>query len=327
MTVLVTGGAGYIGSHVVKLMRFFGREVVVLDNLYNGFREAVKDCEFIEGDIANEELISKICQKYKIDSAIHFAALKSVGESMEVPHRYYEQNVMGTVKLTKLLMAEGVDKIVFSSSASVYGSVKENPINELSPRNPESVYAATKAVVEEFLSFCYPLGLSSVCLRYFNAAGASQDCSIGEDWSTTHNLIPRMMRVMFTQSEKLKVFGSDYPTPDGTCIRDYIHVDDLARAHINALEHLEGGPKFLTVNVGTGQGISVREVIDMAEKVSGIRVPYEDAPRRSGDPAVLVADPSYAQKILGWKSKHGLGEIVSSSYEWYKRHPNGYRRC
>jgi UDP-glucose-4-epimerase GalE len=243
---------------------------------------------------------------------------------MDQPHRYYEWNVNGSVKFVRALMDAGVSQIVFSSSASVYGTPRSMPMTESTPRNPESVYAATKAIIEEFLRFCEPLGLKSVCLRYFNAAGASMDCTVGEDWSATHNLIPRMMKAMITGSETLNLYGTDYPTPDGTCIRDYIHVEDLARAHVLALNHLEAGRGSLVVNVGTGRGNSVREVIDMAETVSGLKVPYIEVGRRAGDPAEIYADPSFALETLGWSAEFGLEEIVTSSYNWYVKNPNGY---
>jgi UDP-glucose-4-epimerase GalE len=325
MSILVTGGAGYIGSHVVKLLNSLNQDLVVIDNLYNGFQASIGKNNFIEGDISDEKLIKKVCREYEIDRVIHFAALKSVGESMEQPSRYYEWNVNGTVKFTRALMDAGVKKLVFSSSASVYGTPAKMPMTESTPRNPESVYAATKAVIEEYLAFCEPMGLESVCLRYFNAAGASMDCSIGEDWSTTHNLIPRMMRAMLTGNETLKLFGTDYPTRDGTCVRDYIHVEDLARAHVMALNFLDEDKGSLIVNVGTGHGHSVREVIDMAEKVSGLNVPYEVVGRRLGDPPMIYADPTFAQESLNWKSQLGLEEIVRSSFDWYQKNPSGYR--
>ena len=325
MSILVTGGAGYIGSHVVKLLNSLGRDLVIVDNLYNGFRASIAGNTFVEGDISDQELVKDVCRTYGVDSAIHFAALKSVGESMEHPHRYYEWNVNGTVRLTQALIAVDVKKLVFSSSASVYGTPETMPMTEKTPRSPESVYAATKAVIEEFLTFCRPMGLRSVCLRYFNAAGASMDCTIGEDWSTTHNLIPRLMRSMLTRNETLKLFGTDYPTRDGTCVRDYIHVEDLARAHVLALDFLEQRNNSLIANVGTGHGHSVREVIQMAEKVSGLSVPYEEVGRRPGDPPTIFADPSFALESLNWKSEFSLEDIVRSSYNWYRKNPAGYR--
>jgi len=324
MTILITGGAGYIGSHVVKLLNSLNREVVVLDNLYNGFKASIGENNFVFGDISDEDLVRDICHTYEVDQVIHFAALKSVGESMEEPHRYYEWNVNGTVKFTRAIMAAGIQKLVFSSSASVYGTPEKMPMTELTPRNPESVYAATKAIMEEFLTFCQPLGLETVCLRYFNAAGSSTDCTIGEDWSATHNLIPRLMKAMLTRSETLHLFGTDYPTPDGTCVRDYIHVEDLARAHVSALDFLSSNKGSLIVNIGTGRGHSVREVVEMAEKVSGLTVPIVETDRRAGDPPSIYADPSLAKSKLAWASELDLESIVRSSYQWYVENPNGY---
>jgi UDP-glucose-4-epimerase GalE len=324
MTVLVSGGAGYIGSHVVKALLASGRSVVVIDNLYNGFRQSVGNAPLVVGDIADEELIRRTCVEFSVTDAIHFAALKSVGESMEQPHRYYEKNIGGTVSFTRALMDSGVNRLVFSSSASVYGTPINMPVTERSPRNPESVYAATKAVMEEYFQFCEPMGLSSVSLRYFNAAGASSDCSIGEDWSTTHNLIPRLMRALLTGGEPLRLFGTDYPTPDGTCVRDYIHVEDLVDAHLRALDFLSNGNRTTSINVGTGRGSSVREVIAMVEEVSGLTVPVVETGRRPGDPPAVYADPSLAKILLGWEARQGLREIVESSYRWHVKFPSGY---
>jgi len=325
MTVLVTGGAGYIGSHAVKRLREDGREVVVLDNLYNGFRKSLLGAQLEVGDIRDEALVRDICRKYRVDAVMHFAALKSVGDSMDQPHRYFEWNVFGSIQLTRAVMESGISKLVFSSSASVYGSGGRDPFTEQLPFKPESVYAATKASVENYLEWCSNIGLRSVSLRYFNAAGASSNCSIGEDWIATQNLIPRMMNSMITQKQILKIFGTDYPTPDGTCIRDYIHVEDLAAAHVLALDYLDNGGKSLAVNVGSGRGFSVREVIDTAERVSGRSVPVEVAPRRRGDPAVILADCTLAKAKLGWRPTLDLTRIIQSSYEWHIKYPMGYQ--
>jgi UDP-glucose-4-epimerase GalE len=321
---LVTGGAGYIGSHVVKVLVARGREVVIVDNLYNGFRQATQGCPLQIVDIRDEASIRHICRAHSVDSVIHFAALKSVGESMTQPHRYFDWNIGGTVSLVRAIMESGVSKLVFSSSASVYGSAAKIPMDESLPIAPESVYASTKAASESLLFWCSSLGLESVSLRYFNAAGASSDCTIGEDWTTTHNLIPRLMRAMITQQEPLALFGTDYPTFDGTCIRDFIHVEDLAEAHLAALDYLGRGGKTCSLNVGTGVGNSVKEVIALTEQVSGLKVPVVNAPRRPGDHPVIVADPSRAFHVLGWKSALGLSDIVRSAFRWYSRHPVGY---
>ena len=269
MTTLVTGGAGYIGSHTVRLLASQGRDVVVLDSLELGDRSRIPGIPFVEADIADERAIEKACRKYGIDDVIHFAAYKAVGESMEQPLRYYNNNVAGSIALVHALLANGVERIVFSSSAAVYGNPDHVPVNEDAPLKPESVYAETKVHVERFLTSCNAIGLRSVSLRYFNAAGASADASIGENWDMSQNLIPLVMKAILGASGPLRVFGNDYPTPDGTCLRDYIHVEDLAQAHINALDYLSRGGTSMACNVGTGQASSVLDVIRMAEEVSG----------------------------------------------------------
>ncbi len=236
MTILVTGGAGYIGSHTVRALVTQGRDVVVLDSLELGHKSRVDNVPFVEGDISDGKIIDKVCRKFDVSEVIHFAAYKAVGESMEQPLRYYNNNVAGTIALVRALMANGVEKIVFSSSAAVYGNPDHVPVTEDAPLRPESVYAETKAMVEKFLASCETIGLRSVSLRYFNAAGASADAAIGEDWSMSQNLVPLVMKALLGFSGPLNVFGNDYQTPDGTCTRDYIHVEDLAAAHIKALE-------------------------------------------------------------------------------------------
>ena len=284
MAVLVTGGAGYIGSHTVALLAQQQRDVVVLDSLELGTKSRIGTVPFFQGNISDERLIEKICKKHNITEVIHFAAYKAVGESMEQPLRYYSNNVGGTIDLVRALLANGVERMVFSSSAAVYGNPASVPVTEDSPLLPESVYAETKAVMERFLASCEEIGMRSVSLRYFNAAGASSDSSIGEDWSMSQNLVPLVMKAILGFSGPLNVFGNDYPTPDGTCIRDYIHVEDLADAHIRALNYLEQGGASLACNVGTGRGTSVLEVIDIAEQVSGRKVPLVVTSRRAGDP-------------------------------------------
>ena len=265
MTVLVTGGAGYIGSHTVRLLTSQGRDVVVLDSLELGDKSRLGSVPLFQGDINDERIIEKICRKHDITDVVHFAAYKAVGESMEQPLRYYNNNVAGTIALVRSLLSNGVNRIVFSSSAAVYCNPESVPVTEESALRPESVYAETKSVVERFLSSCDAIGLRSVSLRYFNAAGASADASIGEDWSMSQNLVPLVMKAILGFSGPLNVFGNDYPTPDGTCIRDYIHVDDLADAHVKALDYLSTGGKSLACNVGTGKGTSVLDVLNLAE--------------------------------------------------------------
>ena len=319
MTTLVTGGAGYIGSHTVRLLTSQGRDVVVLDSLELGDRSRIPGVPFVEADIADERAIEKACRKYGIDDVIHFAAYKAVGESMEQPLRYYNNNVAGSIALVHALLANGVERIVFSSSAAVYGNPDHVPVNEDAPLKPESVYAETKVHVERFLSSCNAIGLRSVSLRYFNAAGASADASIGENWDMSQNLIPLVMKAILGASGPLRVFGNDYPTPDGTCLRDYIHVEDLAQAHIKALDYLATGGTSMACNVGTGQASSVLDVIRMAEEVSGRNVPHVISPRRAGDPTTVFADPTLVRAVLGWRATHDLREIVSSAWRWHSK--------
>ena len=322
MTVLVTGGAGYIGAHTVRALRAADRKVVVLDTLDRGNREAVVDAELIVGDTADQRLVAKICKDFKISSVIHFAAYKAVGESMLKPEMYWSNNVASTEKLLAVLAEHKVDKFVFSSSAAVYGTPKSVPVTESASTAPESVYAETKLAVEKYLS---TLTRNSVSLRYFNAAGASSDNKIGEDWSASQNLIPQVMRALLDSAFKFEIYGNDYATPDGTCIRDYIHVEDLATAHLKALEYLESGGKLLVCNIGTGQGTSVTQLIDLAEKIAKRKVPLTVAARRPGDPVSVYADASLADRTLGWKATRSLHNILESAYAWHSTHPNGYR--
>jgi UDP-glucose 4-epimerase len=319
MTVLVTGGAGYIGSHTVRLLASQGRDVVVLDSLEHGDKSRLGSVPLFQGDINDERIIEKICRKHDITDVVHFAAYKAVGESMDQPLRYYNNNVAGTIALVRSLLSNGVNRIVFSSSAAVYGNPESVPVTEESALRPESVYAETKSVVERFLSSCDAIGLRSVSLRYFNAAGASADASIGEDWSMSQNLVPLVMKAILGFSGPLNVFGNDYPTPDGTCIRDYIHVDDLADAHVKALDYLSTGGKSLACNVGTGKGTSVLDVLNLAEQVSGRKVPYNIVGRRSGDPVSVYADPTLIRALLGWKATRDVRDIVSSAWNWHER--------
>lgn len=328
MTVLVTGGAGYIGAHTVRALRANGRNVVVLDTLERGNREAVVDAELIVGDIADQELVGRICRDHKVASVVHFAAYKAVGESMAKPEMYWSNNVASTEKLLEVLAENKVDKFVFSSSAAVYGTPKSVPVTETMPTVPESVYAETKLAVEKYLgTFATNASrpINSVSLRYFNAAGASNDNKIGEDWSSSQNLLPRVMRALLDSGFKFEIYGNDYATPDGTCIRDYIHVEDLAVAHLKALEYLETGGKTLVCNIGTGHGTSVMQLIDLAEKIAKRKVPYTVSARRPGDPVSVYADATLANKTLNWRATKSLQQIVDSAYAWHSTHPNGYR--
>ena len=325
MTTLVTGGAGYIGAHTVRALRQTSRDVVVLDTLERGNKEAVIDADLVVGDIANKNLVAEICHKYKITEVVHFAAYKAVGESMTQPKMYWQNNVDGTVALLDTLIEHGVDRFVFSSSAAVYGTPKSVPVTENEPTMPESVYAETKLAVENILSSPERSAIKSVSLRYFNAAGASSDNKIGEDWLASQNLVPRVMRALLDQAFHFEVFGDDYPTRDGTCIRDYIHVEDLALAHIKALDYLEHGGKTMICNVGTGEGTSVKQLLEMATKVAQRAVPYTIGARRDGDPVSVYADTRLANSVLDWRATHDLQSIIESAFNWHRTHLTGYR--
>ena len=325
MSILVTGGAGYIGSHTVRRLTALGHEVVVLDSMEYGHRDAVIEAELVEGNIADLDLVVELCTRRDITQVVHFAAYKSVGESMEQPSRYWLNNVTGTVKLVEAMLTAGVNDIVFSSSCSVYGTPAQVPVTEDAPIQPESVYAESKATTERILHwYGVSHGLKSVSLRYFNAAGASADSRIGEDWRQSLNLIPLVMKATLGKAPTVRVFGDDYPTPDGTCIRDYIHVDDLADAHVKALDYLSGGGQSTALNVGTGSGSSVMEVINATERLTGHAVPWRGAPRRAGDPVAVYADPTRAGEVLGWYTEHGLDDIIASAWHWHSTNPEGY---
>ena len=318
-SVLVTGGAGYIGSHTVRALRAAGRDVVVLDSLELGDADAVVDAPLVVGDITDRQLVIDTCKEYGVTQVVHFAAYKSVGESMEHPAKYWRNNVAGSVELIEACLEAGVHDIVFSSSCSVYGTPDVVPVVESESIKPESVYAETKAMIEKVLAwYGATAGLRSVSLRYFNAAGASFDGRIGEDWTYSINLIPLAMKALLLGDRRLQVFGDDYDTPDGTCIRDYIHVDDLADAHVKALDYLANGGETVAVNVGTGTGSSVLDVIRATEAVAGTPVPYDIVARRAGDPVATFAEPSFAEQTLGWKAQYGLDEIVRTAYAWHR---------
>lgn len=295
--------------------------MVVLDSLELGHADAVIDAELVVGDIADRDLVTEICTDRAISAVMHFAAYKAVGESMTQPGRYFTNNVAGTIALVDAVLAAGVRRFVFSSSCSVYGTPARVPVDEDAAIAPESVYASTKAIVETLLDwYGTSAGLRWASLRYFNAAGASADARIGEDWRFALNLIPVAMRALLIgDPEYLEVFGTDYPTPDGTCIRDYIHVEDLALAHRCALEYLERGGDPVALNVGTGIGSSVFEVLAAIERAAGREVPHRLAPRRAGDPVVSFADVHRAANVLGWRAERDLDEIVTSAYRWHLR--------
>jgi len=326
MSILVTGGAGYIGSHTVRRLRTDGADVVVLDSMEFGHPQSIPGVPLVTADIADADAVTAACKKYGVTQVVHFAAYKSVGESMERPSRYWLNNVAGTVKMVDTLLGVGVNHIVFSSSCSVTGTPDSVPVTEQTAIHPESVYAESKAMVERILGW-YDVtdGLRSVSLRYFNAAGASLDGAFGEVWDRSSNLVPVAMKAALGRRPPLEVFGNDYDKNDGTCIRDYIHVDDLADAHAKALGYLADGGQTISLNVGTGVGSSVLDVISTTERIAGVPVPYEIAPRRSGDPVATYADPTLIQETLGWNATNSLDGIIASAWLWHSSHPNGYQ--
>lgn len=325
--ILVTGGAGYIGSHTVRELRSRGYDVVVYDNLSTGHIESIGDALFVKGDLFDVELLKDTFKKYGVDSVIHFAAYSLVGESMINPLKYYKNNVSGTLCLLESMTACDVKHLVFSSSAATYGDTGEDIITENSPQNPTSVYGMTKLMMERLMAdFDRAYGMKYVALRYFNAAGAHADGDIGEDHNPESHLIPIIMQVLNGKREKLGIFGDDYPTFDGTCIRDYIHISDLADAHIKALESLRAGANSNFYNLGNGNGFSVKQVIETVAKVTGRNVNYEVVPRRAGDPAILVASSDKIRRELGFKPQFdSLEKIVASAWKWHSTHPDGYK--
>lgn len=324
--ILVTGGAGYIGSHTVRELRERGVDVVVYDNLSTGHIESIGDANFVKGDLFDVELLRKTMREYSVDSVIHFAAYSLVGESMTNPAKYYHNNVAGTLSLLDAMLAENVKYLVFSSSAATYGDCGDGLITEDSPQNPTSVYGQTKLMMEQFMQdYDKAYGMKYVALRYFNAAGAHESGEIGEAHNPESHLIPLILQVPNGKREFISVFGDDYPTHDGTCIRDYIHVTDLADAHIRALEYLKNGGKSTHYNLGNGNGFSVKEVIDTVEKVVGKDIKRSIIERRPGDPASLVASSEKIQRELGWKPRFAsLEAIVATAWKWHSTHKDGF---
>ena len=327
MAILVLGGAGYIGSHTVYELIAAGRDVVVADNLLTGFRAAVHPkARFYELDIRDQAALDKLFETEQIEGVIHFAASSQVGESMKDPLKYYDNNLYGTTVLLRSMVAHGVDKIVFSSTAATYGEPQRVPILESDPTVPTNCYGETKLSMEKMMRWTSQAhGLRYVALRYFNACGAHPSGAIGEAHDPETHLIPLILQVPNGKRENISIFGDDYPTPDGTCIRDYIHVTDLAQAHILALDYLMNGGENNVFNLGNGVGFSVKEVIDVARKVTGHAIPAEICPRRAGDPAQLVASSEKAKSVLGWKPQFAdLETIVSTAWAWHQSHPHGY---
>lgn len=326
--ILIVGGAGYIGSHNVRLFLDRGYEVVIVDNLNTGHLEAVdKRAKFYKCDIRNKEELKKIFLEEKPDGVVHFAALSLVGVSMKEPLEYFSNNVYGMQILLEVMHETGVNKIVFSSSAATYGDHKEMPLTEESATNPTNPYGETKLTMEKMMKWCdIAYGIKYVSLRYFNAAGAYDDGSIGEDHNPETHLIPLILQVPLGKRDHISVFGNDYETRDGTCIRDYIHIMDLADAHVRAIEYLLKGNNSQIFNLGTGEGQSVNEMIKAAEKVVGKEIKKEYAPRRPGDPAMLIASNKKAKEILGWEPHYSLDKIMETAWKFHSTHVNGYKK-
>jgi len=318
--ILVCGGAGYIGSHMARWLALRGSRVTVLDDLSTGHREAVQWGELIEADLLDPESLERAFSGRRFDAVMHFCARSLVGESMAQPYAYYANNVAGTLNLLETMRRHDVSRLVFSSTAAVFGQPVADRIDEQHPRQPINPYGASKLMVERILAdAANAYGLRSVALRYFNAAGASPDATIGESHQPETHLIPNVLRAALGTGPALKVFGDDYPTPDGTCVRDYVHVDDLAQAHERALAYLEANPGAHAFNLGNGQGFSVREVIAAASAVSGSPIAHAIEPRRPGDPSVLVATSAKARELLGWTPVHAtLEPIIESALRWHR---------
>jgi UDP-arabinose 4-epimerase len=318
--ILITGGAGYVGSHCAKTLAAAGHEGIIFDSLLFGHREFVRWGKLIEGDVRDAAALDAVFSAYRIDAVMHFAALAYVGESVTLPGRYYDVNVHGTRTLLDAMVRAGVSGLVFSSSCAVYGEPKVIPISESTPLNPINPYGFTKLACERMMDdFDLAHGIRSARLRYFNAAGADPTSEIGEDHNPETHLIPLVLDAALGVRAAVQVFGTDYETPDGTAIRDYVHVFDLAHAHVLALQHLLDGGSTIAVNLASGQGASVRQVIDTACAVTGVKIQARDAGRRSGDPSILVADPTRARELLRWSAQRSdLATIITDAWRWHR---------
>jgi UDP-glucose 4-epimerase len=326
MAILVTGGAGYIGSHTVMELIQQGEEVIVVDSLATGHSLAIMGGRFYQGDIRDRKFLEKVFGQHDIEAVIHFAASSLVGESVQIPLAYYDNNLIGSHVLVSTMIDHGVKKIVFSSTAATYGEPKNVPILETDPTQPTNPYGETKLAMENMFRWCdAAYGLKSISLRYFNAAGAYPDGTIGEDHTPETHLIPIILQTALGQRERVHIFGEDYPTEDGTCIRDYIHVMDLANAHWLALRYLREKEQSNIFNLGNGSGFSVKQVIERCRVVTGASIPAVMSERRAGDPAALIASSEKAKQELGWQPKYNqLETIIETAWNWHKSHPNGY---
>jgi UDP-glucose 4-epimerase len=319
--ILIVGGAGYIGSHINKELNKQSFKTIVFDNLVKGHKEAVKWGEFYQGDLSNLEDIRGVFKKYPIEAVLHFAAFIEVGESVKDPQKYYQNNVANTLNLLQVMMENDVKKIIFSSTAAIFGNPEYTPIDEKHPTNPINPYGQAKLVIEKVLKdYMQAYGMKYVALRYFNACGADLDGEIGENHTPESHLIPLILDAALGKREDIKIFGNDYPTPDGTCVRDYVHVIDLAQAHILALKRLLDGGMSDAFNLGNSKGFSVKEVIEVAKKVTGIDFKVTITERREGDPPVLVADATKAKEVLGWNPQYAdLETIIESAWKWHQK--------
>lgn len=328
MSILVLGGAGYIGSHAVDQLVNKGYEVVVVDNLLTGHEQAIHPkAVFYKGDVRDKEFLTTVFDNEDIDGVMHFAASSLVGESVEKPLMYFNNNVYGMQILLEVMQEHDVKHIVFSSTAATYGEPTESPITEQTPTNPKNPYGESKLAMEKMMKWCDgAYGMKYVALRYFNVAGAKRDASIGEDHTPESHLVPIILQVALGQRESLAIFGDDYATPDGTCIRDYVHVEDLIAAHILALEYLKAENDSNVFNLGSNNGYSVKEMLDAAREVTGKEIAAKVAPRRAGDPASLVASSEKAKTVLGWEPEYtDVKKIIETAWNWHVSHPNGYQ--
>lgn len=327
MSILVLGGAGYIGSHAVDQLITKGYDVVVVDNLLTGHRQAIHQAaRFYEGDVRDKSFLENVFQKEEIEGVIHFAASSLVGESVEKPLKYFNNNVYGMQILLEVMQENNVNNIVFSSTAATYGEPKVVPIKETVETAPKNPYGESKLMMEKMMKWCdNAYGMKYVALRYFNVAGAKSDASIGEDHNPETHLVPIILQVALGQREALQIFGDDYKTPDGTCIRDYVQVEDLIAAHILALEYLKAGNDSNVFNLGSNNGYSVKEMLEAARLVTGKEIPAKVAPRRAGDPATLVASSDKAKEILGWQPAYtDIKDIIKTAWDWHVSHPHSY---
>ncbi|RYL94338.1 UDP-glucose 4-epimerase GalE [Sporolactobacillus sp. THM7-4] len=327
MSILVLGGAGYIGSHAVRRLIAAGREVIVVDNLQTGHKDALHpDAVFYQGDIRDKALLDSVFKKENIEGVIHFAANSLVGESVEKPLMYFNNNVYGMQVLLEVMHDNGVRHIVFSSTAATYGEPEQVPITEDMPTRPTNPYGETKLTMEKMMKWCdRAYGMRFVALRYFNVAGADKSGRIGEDHHPETHLIPIVLQVAAGERDHISIFGDDYPTKDGTCVRDYVHIEDLISAHLLALDYLKKGGQSDVFNLGSNEGFSVKEIIEAARKVTGKAIPAVVAPRRAGDPSTLIASSDKAKAVLGWNPEHTtIPEILKDAWQWHSTHPKGY---